>query len=262
MEQIYVTWRVFTYLETVPVAFVLLWESFQVQTVLNLSCFWELVIILLFFEIVPASLMSSWSIWSRTEGQNPRSNSWASEMYNWITTGSLYKNSKGDQSWCVLWKEWCWSWNSSTLATSCEELAHWKRLWCWEGLGAGGEGDDRGWDGRMAFMTWRTWIWVNSGSWWWTGKPGVLRFIGSQRVRHNWVTELNWTIMKKQKGTYQMKGQDKTPEKQLYEMEMGNFPEKEFRLMIVKITQDLGKTKEKMQEMFTKDLQELKNKQR
>ena len=59
-----------------------------------------------------------------------------------------------------------------------------------------------------------------------------------------------------------MKGQDKTPEKQLYEMEMGNFPEKEFRLMIVKITQDLGKTKEKMQEMFTKDLKELKNKQR
>ena len=51
------------------------------------------------------------------------------------------------------WKEWCWSWNSSTLATSCEELTHWKRLWCWKGLGAGGEGDDRGWDGRMALLT-------------------------------------------------------------------------------------------------------------
>ena len=50
----------------------------------------------------------------------------------------------------VLWKDWCWSWNSNTLATSCEELTHWKRLWCWEGLGAGGEGDDRGWDGWMA----------------------------------------------------------------------------------------------------------------
>ena len=49
-----------------------------------------------------------------------------------------------------LWKEWCWSWSSSTLATSWEELTHWKRLWCWEGLGAGGEGDDRGWDGWMA----------------------------------------------------------------------------------------------------------------
>ena len=51
-----------------------------------------------------------------------------------------------------LWKEWCWGWNSSTLATSCEELTHWKRLWCWEGLGAGGEGDDRGWDGWMASL--------------------------------------------------------------------------------------------------------------
>ena len=52
-----------------------------------------------------------------------------------------------------LWKDWCWSWNSSTLATSCEELTHWKGLWCWEGLGAGGEGDDRGWDGWMASPT-------------------------------------------------------------------------------------------------------------
>ena len=70
---------------------------------------------------------------------------------------------------------------------------HWKRLWCWEGLGAGGEGDDRGWDGWMASPTRWTWVWVNSGSWWWTGRPGVLRFMGSQRVGHNWVTELNWT---------------------------------------------------------------------
>ena len=52
-----------------------------------------------------------------------------------------------------LWREWCWSWNSSTLTTSCEELTHWKRLWCWEGLGAGGEGDDREWDGWMASLT-------------------------------------------------------------------------------------------------------------
>ena len=91
-----------------------------------------------------------------------------------------------------LWKEWCWSWNSSPLATSCEELTHWKRLWCWEGLRAGGEGDGRGWDGWMASLTRWTWVWVNSGSWWWTGKPGVLQFMGSQRVGHDWVTELNW----------------------------------------------------------------------
>ena len=63
--------------------------------------------------------------------------------------------------------------------------------WCWEGLEAGGEGDDRGWNGWMASLTWWTWVWVNSGSWWWTGRPGVLWFMGSQRVGHNWMIELN-----------------------------------------------------------------------
>ena len=67
---------------------------------------------------------------------------------------------------------------------------HWKRLWCWEGLGAGEEGDDRGWDGWMASPTRWTWVWVNSGSWWWTGRPGVLQFMGSHRVGHDWATEL------------------------------------------------------------------------
>ena len=70
-------------------------------------------------------------------------------------------------------------------------MGYW--LWCWEGLGAGGEGDDRGWDGWMASLTRWTWVWVNSGIWWCTGRPGVLRFMGSQRVRHDWATELNWT---------------------------------------------------------------------
>ena len=65
--------------------------------------------------------------------------------------------------------------------------------WCWEGLEAGGEGDDRGWDGWMASPTWWTWVWVNSRSWWWTGRPGVLQFMGSQRVGHDWATELNGT---------------------------------------------------------------------
>ena len=65
------------------------------------------------------------------------------------------------------------------FCTSCRELTHWKRLWCWEGLGAWGEGDDRGWDGWMASLTRWTWVWVNSGSWWWIGRPGVLRFVGS-----------------------------------------------------------------------------------
>ena len=93
----------------------------------------------------------------------------------------------------IHWKDWCWSWNSNTLATWCKELTHWKRPWCWERLKAGGEGDDRGWDGWMASPTQWTWVWVASGSWWWTGKPGVLWSMGSQRVGHNWVTELNWT---------------------------------------------------------------------
>ena len=93
----------------------------------------------------------------------------------------------------VHWKDWCWNWNSNTLATSCEELTHWKTPWCWEGLGAGGEGDNRGWDGWMTSPTQCTWVWVNSGSWWWTGRPGVLRFMVSQRVGQDWVTELNWT---------------------------------------------------------------------
>ena len=93
----------------------------------------------------------------------------------------------------IHWKDWCWSWNSNTLPTWCEELTHLKRPWCWERLRAGGEGDARGWDGLMASPTQCTWVLVNSGSWWWTRRPGVLRFLGSQRVRHDWVTELTWT---------------------------------------------------------------------
>ena len=97
---------------------------------------------------------------------------------------------KGDQSWIFIqWTNWCWSWNSNTLATWCKELTHLKKPWCWERLRAGGEGDDRGWDGWMASPTQWTWVWVNSGSWWWTGRPGVLQSMGSQSVGHDWVIE-------------------------------------------------------------------------
>ena len=99
---------------------------------------------------------------------------------------------KGDQSWVFIGSTGCWSWNSNTLATSCEELTHWKRLWCWEVLGAGGKEDDRGWDGWRASPTRYTGVWVNSGSWWLTGRPGVLPFMGLQRVGHDWATGLNW----------------------------------------------------------------------
>ena len=82
----------------------------------------------------------------------------------------------------------------NTLATWCEELTHLKRPWCWERMRAGGEGDGKEWDGWMASLTRWTWVWVYSGSWWWTGRPGVLRFMGSQRVGHDWATELNWCL--------------------------------------------------------------------
>ena len=94
----------------------------------------------------------------------------------------------------IHWKDSSQSWSSNTLATWCEELTHWKRPCCWERLKAGGEGDYRGWDGWMASPTWWTWVWASSGSWRWTGKPGVLQSMGSQRVRHDWATELNWMI--------------------------------------------------------------------
>ena len=79
-------------------------------------------------------------------------------------------------------------------------LIYLKRPWCWERLKAGGEGDDRGWDGWMASLTWCTWVWVSSRSWCWTGKPGVLQSMGSQRVRHDWATELNWSEAQEEEG--------------------------------------------------------------
>ena len=76
-----------------------------------------------------------------------------------------------------------------------EELTHWKRLWCWDRLKAGGEGDDRGWDGWMAALTQWTWVWVSSRSWLWTGRPGMPKSMGSQRAGQDWVTELNLLIL-------------------------------------------------------------------
>ena len=100
-------------------------------------------------------------------------------------------HSKGDQSWVFIGRTDAEA-ETPILWPPDAELTHWKRSWSWEGLGAGGEGDDRGWDGWMASPTQCTWVWLNSGRWWWTGRPGVLWFMGSQRVRHDWVTELNW----------------------------------------------------------------------
>ena len=94
----------------------------------------------------------------------------------------------------------------NTLAIWCEGLTHLKRPWCWEILRVGGEWDDRGWDGWMASPTQWMWVWVDSGSWWWTGRPGMLQSMGSQRVRHDWVTELNWVH---DKSTLRIQGKDR-----------------------------------------------------
>ena len=110
-------------------------------------------------------------------------------------------HSEGDQPWDFFGRNDAKAETPVLWPPHAKELIHWKSLWCWEGLGAGGEEDDRGWDGRMASLTRRTsldglitrWVWVNSGSWWWTGRPGVLRFMGSQRVGHNWANDLIWS---------------------------------------------------------------------
>ena len=73
------------------------------------------------------------------------------------------------------------------------KLTPWERPWCWERLKGGGEGDNRGWDGWMVSLTQWIWVWTSSGSWWWTGKPGVLQSMGMQSARHDWATMLNWT---------------------------------------------------------------------
>ena len=99
----------------------------------------------------------------------------------------------GDQYWVFI--EWtdAEAENSNSLATWWEELTHLKRLWCWERLRAGGEGDCRGQDGWIVSSTRCTWIWVDSGSWWLTGRPGMLWFTGSQKVWQDCATKLNWT---------------------------------------------------------------------
>ena len=91
----------------------------------------------------------------------------------------------------IHWKNWCWSLNSYTLATWCKELTHWKRPWCWERLKVGGEGDTWGLDGWMASLTRWTWVCASSGSWWWTGKPGMLQSWGHKESDRT--EQLNWT---------------------------------------------------------------------
>ena len=106
-------------------------------------------------------------------------------------------NPKGNQSWIFIGRT-DGSWNSNTLATWWTDSSVLEflgpRHWCWERLKAVGEGDDRGWNDWMTSATWWIWVWASSRNWWWTGKPGVLQSMGSQRVGYNWETELNWVL--------------------------------------------------------------------
>ena len=97
---------------------------------------------------------------------------------------------------CVIVRICVCAWESALTQVP----AHWRvhvsvGPWCWERLKAGGNRDKRGWDGWMASLTQWTWVWVSSGSWWWTGKPGVLQSMGSQRIGHDWATELNRLLL-------------------------------------------------------------------
>ena len=105
---------------------------------------------------------------------------------------------KGNQSWVFIGRTDAEAETPSTLAAWCQELTHLKRPWCWERLRAGREGDDTGWEGWMASPTQWTWVWVNSGSWWWTGRPGLLRSMGSQSrttERLNWTDALQYSCL-------------------------------------------------------------------
>ena len=99
---------------------------------------------------------------------------------------------KGDQSWVFIGGTGAEA-ETPILWPPHAELTHWKWPWCWERLKGGGEGDNRGWDGWMVSLTQWIWVWTSSGSWWWTGKPGVLQSMGMQSARHDWATMLNWT---------------------------------------------------------------------
>ena len=134
--------------------------------------------------------------WTIKKAEHPRID--AFELWCWRRllripwTGRITNQSILKEILNIHWKDWCWSWNQY-FGHVIWRGTHWKRPWCWERLKAGGEGDDRGWNGWMASLTQWIWVWVDSRSWWWTGRPSMLWSIGLWRVRHDWVTELNWT---------------------------------------------------------------------
>ena len=103
-------------------------------------------------------------------------------------------NPKGNQTWMLIGKDGCWSWNSSILVSWCEQQTHWKSPWFWERLRVEGEENTRGWDGWMASLMPWTWTWAKFGRWWGTGKLGMLQCMGSQGW-HDWATEQQQRIL-------------------------------------------------------------------
>ena len=135
-------------------------------------------------RLVKAGFSQSWFFqqscmnvsWTKKKAEPPRIN--AFELWCWRRllrvpwTARRSNQSIRKSVLNIHWKDWCWSWSSNTLATWCKKPTHWKRPWCWERLKAGGEGDDRGWDGWIASLTQWTWVWASSRRWWRTGEPG------------------------------------------------------------------------------------------
>ena len=123
---------------------------------------------------------------------------WIMVLEKTLESSSDYKeiqpvHPNGDQSWMFIGKTGVEAETPILCQPDAKSLLIWKKPWRWERLRAGGEGDDRGWDGWMASLTRCTWVWVNSRNWWCTVRSGFLWFMGFQRVGHNWVAELNWT---------------------------------------------------------------------
>ena len=141
-------------------------------------------------------VMYGWESWSVKKAEHWRTD--AFELWCWRTllripwTARSYQSILKQINPAYLLEGMILKLNLQYFGHWCKEPTQWKRPWCWERLKAGGEGDDRGWDGWVASQTQWTWVWTKSGRWWRTGKRGTLQSLGAQRVRHDWVTELQW----------------------------------------------------------------------
>ena len=141
-------------------------------------------------------VLTNWCFWTVVLGEDSWVLTWTLTK-SWLLTLDFKEIQpvypKGNQSWIFIGRTDA---EAETPILWPSNAKNWltRKDWCWERLKAGGEGDDRRWDGWMASLTLWTWVCASSGSWWWTGKPGMLQSMGSQRVECDWATELNWFI--------------------------------------------------------------------